>query len=265
MRCVRVLARGIPVAALAGVLAATAALAQTHGARPTKPVTKPKPAASAGSDNPFDEKSSTPAPGASASPGASPAGVAIDAGPVAAPASESSPGARLSPLNPTAAEFSDGGAAPSAVDYERLLSDLASLRARVAAVSDTLFHSRIAISVETSGDASRIASLSVSLDDGVVWTSPSSFRADDATIIYDHAVAPGNHAVTVDIERRDRTVDTFRSAQRSRFVVDVPADQRLALELKVWDDSNMGDFTKDRQGHYELRVRAQAKAQPTGR
>jgi hypothetical protein len=264
MRCVRVLARGIPVAALAGVLAGTAALAQTHGARPTKPATKPKPAASAGSDNPFDEKSS-PAPGASASPGASPGTTPIDAGPVAAPASESSPGARLSPLNPTAAEFSDGGAAPAPVDYERLLSDLASLRARVAAVSDTLFHSRIAISVETSGDASRIASLSVSLDDGVVWTSPSSFRADDATIIYDHAVSPGNHAVTVDIERRDRTIDTFRSAQRSRFVVDVPADQRLALELKVWDDSNMGDFTKDRQGHYELRVRAQAKAQSTGR
>jgi hypothetical protein len=139
------------------------------------------------------------------------------------------------------------------------------LRARVAAVSDTLFHSRIAISIETSGDASRIASLSVSLDDGVVWTSPASFRAEDATIIYDHAVAPGNHAVTVDLERRDRTIDTFRSAQRSRFVVDVPADQRLALELKVWDDSNMGDFAKDRQGHYELRVRAQAKAQPTGR
>ena len=256
---------GIPAAALAGVLAATAALAQTHGARPAKPTTKPKPAASAGSDNPFDEKASAPAPGASSSPSAAPPVMPNDAGPVAAPASESTPGAHLSPLNPAAAEFSDAGAASPPVDYDRLLSDLASLRARVAAVSDTLFHSRIAISIEASGDASRIASLSVSLDDGVVWTSPPSFRAEDATVIYDHAVAPGNHAVTVDLERRDRTVDTFRSSQRSRFVVDVPDDQRLVLELKVWDDSNMGDFVKDRQGHYELRVRAQAKAQATGR
>jgi hypothetical protein len=265
MRSVRVLARWIPAAALAGVLAATAALAQTHGARPAKPATKPKPAGSAGSENPFDEKGSPPAPGASGGTSATPPGPPGDAGPVAAPPSESSPGGRLSPLNPTAAEFSDAGAAPPTVDYDRLLSDLASLRARVAAVSDTLFHSRIAISIETSGDASRVASMSVSLDDGVVWTSPAAFRADDATIIYDHAVAPGNHAVTVDVERRDRTADTFRTTQRSRFVVDVPADQRLALELKLSDDSNMGDFAKDRQGHYELRVRAQAKAQATGR
>jgi hypothetical protein len=254
MRCVRVLARGLPAAALAGVLAATAALAQTHGARPAKPVTKPT-----------EEKGSALAPAASAASSSTAASAPFDAGPIAAPASESSPGARLSPLNPAAAEFSDAGAAPPPVDYDRLLADLASLRARVAAVSDTLFHSRIAISVETSGDASRIASLSVSLDDGVVWTSPASFRAEDATIIYDHAVAPGNHAVTVDLERRDRTTDTFRSTQRSRFVVDVPADQRLALELKLWDDSNMGEFTKDRQGRYELRVRAQAKAQAMGR
>jgi hypothetical protein len=265
MRCARVLATGVLAAALAGVLAATGALAQTHGARPAKPATKPKPAGSPASDNPFDEKSSATAPGASAGTSSTPASSPNDAGPVAAPASESSPGARLSPLNPAAAEFSDAGSAPPLVDYDRLLSDLASLRARVAAVSDTLFHSRIAISIETGGDASRIASLSVSLDDGVVWTSPASFRAEDATVVYDHAVAPGNHAVTVDIERRDRTTDTFRATQRSRFVVDVPADQRLAVELKLSDDSNMGDFAKDRQAHYELRVRAQAKAQATGR
>jgi hypothetical protein len=267
MRCVRVLARGLPAAALAGVLAATAALAQTHGARPAKPsATKPKPTGSAASDNPFDEKSTAPAPGSSAGTSSTPAGTtAADAGPVAAPVSESTPGARLSPLNPAAAEFSDGGAAPPTVDYDRLLSDLASLRARVAAVSDTLFHSRIAISIETSGEASRIASLSVSLDDGVVWTSPAAFRAEDATIIYDHAVAPGNHAVTVDVERRDRATEAFRATQRSRFVVDVPADQRLAVALKLSDDSNMGDFVKDREGHYELHVRAQAKAQATGR
>jgi hypothetical protein len=178
---------------------------------------------------------------------------------------EGSAGARLSPLTPTPGEFSDAGPSPSSVDYDRLLADIAALRARVAAVSDTLFHSRIAISLETGGDASRIASLSVSLDDGVVWTSPASFRAEDSTVVYDHAVAPGNHAVTVEVERRDRAGDTFRSNQRSRFVVDVPADQRLAFEIELSDDSNMGDFLKDKEGRYELRVRAHAKAQAMGR
>jgi hypothetical protein len=264
---VRLLAAGIFAAALAGVLAGTGALAQTHGARPSKPAAgKPKPAGSAAGENPNEgERPPASASAPSASAAAGPANAAGEGGPVPAPAVEGSAGARLSPLNPAPNEFSDAGAPPSTIDYDRLLADIAALRARVAAVSDTLFHSRIAISLETSGDESRIAGLSVSLDDGVVWTSPASFRAEDATTIYDHAVAPGNHAVTVDVERRDRASDAFRTTQRSRFVVEVPAEQRLTLEVRLWDDSNMGDFTKDKQGRYELRVRARAKAEAIGR
>jgi hypothetical protein len=253
-------------AALAGVLLGTVATAQTRGARPAKPATKPaKPAASATSESPYDEGASGPAPAASTNAPPGHASGPADAGPVPAPGAEPSSSARLSPLTPAPGEFSDAGVAPTSVDYDRLLSDIAALRARVAAVSDTLFHSRIAISLETGGDGSRIASLAVSLDDGIVWTSPASFRAEDATIVYDHAVAPGNHAVTVDVERRDRVSDVFRATQRSRFLVDVPVDQRLVLDVRLWDDSNMGDFAKDKEGRYDLRVRARAKAQPIGR
>lgn len=192
---------------------------------------------------------------------------AVDAGPVAVQvAEETADGGKLSPLNPAPNEFSDAGASGNTVDYDRLLADIASLRARVAAVSDTLFHSRIGISVESRGDHGRIASLTVSLDDGIVWTSPASYRAGDLTLVYDHAVAPGHHAVTVDVERRDERNDTFRSAQRSRFIVDVPTDQRLSVELRLDDDSNMGgDFPAERKGQYELRIRARAESQPTGR
>jgi hypothetical protein len=171
-------------------------------------------------------------------------------------------GARPSPLTPAPNEFSDAGLSATSIDYDRLLADLASLRARAAAVSDTLFHSRLAISLETSGDHGRIASLSVGLDDGTIWTSPAAFRAEDATIVYDHAVAPGHHAVTVDIDRHDDRDDTFRSSQRSRFIVDIRADGRLSLDIKLWDDSSMGgDFPSDKKGHYDLRVRALARAQ----
>jgi hypothetical protein len=261
---VRLLAAGVLAAATAGVLGGTVAVAQTHGARPAKPPAgKPKPAGSA--ESPYEDRTPAPVPASPGSAAPAPAAAVADGGSVSAPAAEPPAGARLSPLNPAPNEFSDAGAPASAIDYDRLLAEIAALRARVAAVSDTLFHSRIAISIETSGDATRVAGLSVSLDDGVVWTSPASFRADDATTIYDHAVAPGNHAVTVDIERRDRAGDAFRATQRSRFVVDVPADQRLAFEVKLWDDSNMGDFPKDKQGRYELRVRARAKAEPIGR
>jgi hypothetical protein len=253
------------------------ALAQPRPARPPNPPpsgrsgaagTPAKPRASA--DNPYDNASAASPAASSGSPSGAPAN---DAGRTSAsvppPADEASDrGARLSPLNPAANEISDAGLQAASVDYDRLLADLASLRARTAAVSDTLFRSRLAISLETSGDHGRIASLNVALDDGAIWTSPAAFRAEDATTVYNHAVAPGHHAVTVDLERRDDRDDTFRSSQRSRFIVDVPADGRLLLEIKLWDDSSMGEFPSDKKGHYDLRVRAIAKAlalpQPRG-
>lgn len=248
--------------AAAAMVIATLALAQPRG-KPTRP--KPRPAASAGTDAPSDEKGGPPAPSAGAPP-PSGSNAPNDTGPVPPPAGDAADGGRFSPLNPAANEFSDAGIPPTSIDYDRLLADIGGLRARVAAVSDTLFHSRIAIALEASGDHGHIASLSVSLDDGVVWTSPQAFRAEDPTTVYDHAVAPGHHAVTVDVERRDDRNDTFRTAQRSRFVVDVPADERLSVDLKLWDDSSMGaDFPSDRSGQYELRVRARAKAQPLPR
>jgi len=226
---------------------ATLALAEPH-ARPARP----------SAHAPADDK--TPA---SPSPAAPP----LDAGAIAPPPSDTlADGGQLSPLNPAPNEFSDAGPPAATVDYDRLLSDIASLRARVAAVSDTLFHSRIAISIQSDSDHGRIASLLVSLDDGVVWSEPTSFRASDETVIYDHAAAPGHHAVTVDVERRDDRNDTFRSSQRSRFIVDIPEGQRLAVALRLGDDSNMGsDFPNDKSGRYELKIRASAKAQPIGR
>jgi hypothetical protein len=258
MRTGRVLAGGTLAAA---TLIATIALAQPH-ARPAHPAARPRPASSA--DNPGDDRSGAPASSASGAPAA---GAPADTGPVPPPVADvTADGGKLSPLNPAANEFSEAGAAPPTLDYDRLLTDIGALRARVAAVSDTLFHSRIAIALEATGDHARIAGLSVSLDDGVVWTSPTTFRPEEATTVYDHAVAPGHHALTVDVERRDDRNDAFRSAQRSRFIVDVPADEKLSVDLKLWDDSSMGgDFPGDRSGQYDLRVRARAKAQPLPR
>jgi hypothetical protein len=266
--------RSMPRARLlrGGVLAATivvaaAAFAQPRGKPAPHASPKPKPAASASGENPYEDKGAAAAPQPTATSAGSQAPPAVDGGlATPPPAPEIGEGGRLSPLNPAANEFSDAGAPSPTIDYDLLLADIAALRARVAAVSDTLFHSRMAIALATSGDHGRIATLSVSLDDGVVWTAPASFRAEELAVVYDHAVAPGHHAVTVDVERRDDRGDAFRSAQRSRFTVEVPQDGRLSLEIKLWDDSNMGaDFPGDKKGDYELRIRARAKAQPLER
>lgn len=246
-------------AVIAVLVGAAAAMGQTRP-RPAHPGAKPKPAPSATAEASADDR---PPAAASASPVTS---SNADAGGIPAPEDLGPGGSRLSPLNPAANEFSDAGLPTSALDYDRLLAEISSLRARVAAVSDTLFHSRISIALETNGDHGRIAALSLSVDDGVVWTGREGFRAEDPVTVYEHAVAPGHHAVTVDIERRDDRESTFRATQRSRFIVDVPADQKLSVRLKLGDDSNMGgEFPSDKKGQYDLRVQARAQAQAIGR
>jgi hypothetical protein len=174
-----------------------------------------------------------------------------------------------SPLNPAANEMPPAAPMPSAsvaVDYDKLLGDIAALRARVAAVGDSLFVARIAIAVETEGGHARIDKMTVSLDDGVVFAAPANFRAEDRITLYDHAVAPGRHAITVDLDRNDDRDESFRDRQRSRFVVDVPPDQKLNVTLRLGDDSNMGEsFPKDRNGNYDLRIRLKASAVPVKR
>ena len=186
---------------------------------------------------------------------------------VVAPAPESGDGGRLSPLNPQPQEMPRNAAdAGAPIDYDRLLADIAALRARVAAVTDNLYRSRISIALQTDGDKSKITRLTVSLDDGVVYTAPATFAASDMTTVSDHAVAPGRHAVTLDVDRKDARDEAFRTSQRSRFTVDVPRDHRLTVEVRITDDSSMGaDFPADKSGKYDLRFRVKAVAKPVGK
>jgi hypothetical protein len=145
-------------------------------------------------------------------------------------------------------------------DFAKIMGDIATLRARVAAIGDVLFKSRIAIRIETRGDHAKIGKLALSLDDGIIYTAPPGFFADDEVAIYDHAVAPGRHVLTVDVERRDDRGETFRTGQQSRVTLDVPENQRLEAYIRIDDDSDMGsDFPSSQKGSYDLRVRVRAK------
>ena len=152
------------------------------------------------------------------------------------------------------------------VDYDKLLADVAALRARVSAVADSLYRSRVGVALQIDGDHAKIAWLAVSLDDGVVYTAPANFAASDMTTVYDHAVAPGRHAVTIDVDRKDDRDESFRTSQRSRFIIDVPRDNKVQVDVKIIDDSSMGgDFPSDRSGKYDLRFRVKAVAKPVGK
>jgi hypothetical protein len=243
------------LAAATTVITLAAAQPKGRGRRPaaTKPAPKPaappaKPEAGAVADEP------------------APTGAGDAAAPAPPPPEPYEGGVRPSPLNPQPAEMPSAGDAGVPIDYDRLLADIAALRARVAAVADNLYRSRIAVGVQTDTEHAKIAHLTVSLDDGVVFTAPQTFAASDMTTVYDHAVAPGRHAVTVDVDKKDDRDEAFRTTQKTRFAVDVPKDHRVEVEVRVIEDSTMGrDFPGDRSGKYDLRVRVRATAKPVSK
>jgi hypothetical protein len=223
----------------------------TKESRPETSDDKPKP-----EDDPYGPSSGGPAAAASAAPESAvepPSGQRSNA--------TGDGGVRTSPLNPRPEEFPDGGAVATPVDLDRIMGDIAALRARVAAIGDVLFKSRIVLRVETRGDHAKIGKLTLALDDGIVYTAQPGFSADDELTVYDHAVAPGRHVLGVDVERRDDRGETFRTGQHSRVTLDVPENQRLETSIRIDDDSDMAsDFPSSQKGGYDLRVRVRAKA-----
>lgn len=190
-------------------------------------------------------------------------------GAVATPADYGAPGeggVRASPLNPAPSEMPSSATVDAgSIDYDRLLSDIAALRTRVAAVGESLFQSRMAIALRVEGDHARVAKVSVAVDDGAVYTSPQGFRGDELTPVFARALAPGRHAVTVDVDREDVDNVAFKTSQRSRFIVEVQRDEQLDVALRIEDDSSMATLPGKKKGEYDLRVRMKATSGPIKR
>jgi hypothetical protein len=169
-------------------------------------------------------------------------------------------GVPLSPLNPLPNEFPDAAGLPAPPEYDRLLGDIAALRSRVAALTTTLFKSKLRVLVETRGDEARISKLVVTLDDGVVYNAASGFSAEDEKLVYEHAVAPGHHLLGIELERYDARGREYKTYQNSKFSLVIPESKRVEASMIVEDDSDMAeDFKDDQDGEYDLRVRLRAR------
>jgi hypothetical protein len=163
-------------------------------------------------------------------------------------------------LNPTPAEFPGTSAALGTPQLDALLSRVAALRSRIAALTSALFSSKLRIEVRAAGDGVQLQALIVSLDGGVVYTAPARSGFEQPEVIYDHAVAPGPHVVSIEVERRDALNPQFSTWQESRFVVLVPEKKSLWTRLELDDESDMAeDFAEEDEGQYELRVKLVAE------
>jgi hypothetical protein len=133
---------------------------------------------------------------------------------------------------------------------------VAALRSRIAALAGALFSSKLRIEVRAEGASVRLESLHVSLDGGLVYTAPPRSGFEQAEIVYEHPVAPGQHVVAIAVERHDARNAQFSTWQESRFVVLVPEKKLLWTRFELEDESSMGeDFAEDNEGKYQLVVK----------
>jgi hypothetical protein len=164
-----------------------------------------------------------------------------------------------SPLNPAPAELPPARGGGGSAELDRLLSQVASLRSRVAALTSALFSSKMKLELLASGAGVRMKTLRVWIDGGIVYTAPASASFELPAVVYEHAMAPGPHVVGVEIERHGTDNQQFSSWQLSKFVVLVPEKRTLWAQIELEDESSMAeDFPKDEEGEYDLRVRLQA-------
>lgn len=240
--------------------APAASPAKPAGSGAAEPTTAP--ASSAEGDNPYG--GSEAAPAASAAPSGEPAGggssgdAKLDEPPP--PRSEKATGPGISPLTPEANELPPSAPKASPEVLDKLMADIATLRGRVAALTTSLFSSKLRVSVRTTGDDAKIMSFVVTLDEGVVFRGSPGFVAEDEKIVYEHAAAPGSHVIGIEVERQDVRGASYRTWQVSRFAIQVPERKTLEAAVRVEDDSDMADdFPDDQDGEYELGVRLRAK------
>lgn len=238
-----------------------------RGLKRPPPSTAPKssaaPATSAEPAKDAKEKEATPAKETPASESAPSSDSATSGDDLGAPppktTGEQKPGTQPSPLTPGPGEFPSGAPKPPPVQYDKLLADIAALRSRVAAVTTTLFSSKLRVVVEMDGDDARVASFKVTLDDGIIYGAPDRFSPGEPKVVYEHAVASGHHVVGVEIERYDIRNRQYRTFQTSKFAIVVPESKRLETMFTIEDDSDMAeDFPDGQDGEYDLHVNLRA-------
>jgi hypothetical protein len=163
-------------------------------------------------------------------------------------------------LNPAPQEFPKPTPGFASAELDALMSRVAALRTRIAALSATLFSSKLRIELRSMGESLRVKTLRVSLDGAVVYAAPAQASFEQAQVVYEHAVAAGPHVVAVEVERQDVRQPQFSTWQSSRFVVSVPEKRLLWTRLELEDESSMGeDFAEDEAGRYELAVRLEVE------
>lgn len=147
---------------------------------------------------------------------------------------------------------------PLRADYSALMDDMVAARELVATLGEELFRTRVAISVQDrAGDDQSLASFALELDGTPVFHVEGEIEGGgDGRQVYEGALAPGPHVLTVAMEQRAATDSEYRYVQRDTYRFIVVRDRRTEVGIVLEDDSDIAQhFQNDGEGRYDVHTR----------
>lgn len=201
-------------------------------------------------EDPFAEPA---APDAGAAPATTPA--------VTTPAAAATTPPAAAPVAPVAVV--DPGPLPPDLgplrsDWSTLMDDMVSARQRVATLGEELFHTRMAVTVQDrAGDDQLLGRFALELDGTPIFHSDGEIEGgDEGRQVFEAALAPGPHELTVELEQAAQEGGEYRYSQRDTFRFIVVRDRRTEITIVLEDDSDIArSFPSGGEGRYEIRTR----------
>jgi hypothetical protein len=138
------------------------------------------------------------------------------------------------------------------------MDDMVNARQLVATLGEELFQTRVVITVQDrAGDDQTLATFALELDGAPVFHTDGEIEGgSEGRQVYEGALAPGPHVLTVASEQRAREDAEYRYVQRDTYRFIVVRDRRTEIGIVLEDDSDIArQFPHDGEGRYDVHTR----------
>jgi hypothetical protein len=164
---------------------------------------------------------------------------------------------------PTSTAPSDPGPVPPDLsplraEYTSVMDDMVAARQLVSTLGEELFRTRVAVTVQDrAGDDQSLARFALSLDGAPIFRTETEIEGgSEGRQVYEGALAPGPHVLTVETEQRASSDAEYRYVQHDTYRFVVVRDRRTELTIVLEDDSDIAQqFTSGGEGRYDVHTR----------
>nr|MDQ3038175.1 hypothetical protein [Myxococcota bacterium] len=148
--------------------------------------------------------------------------------------------------------------APIRQEYVQLMDEMVQARSRVAIVGQELFQTRMTITVQDrTGDEQTLTHFTLELDGTPIHRTDGEIEGgEQGRQVFEGALAPGPHVLTIDMEQRARDDPEYRTTQRESFRFIVVRDRLSEVTITLEDDSDIArSFRSGGEGRFDVRTR----------